>query len=169
MGTVAFNQPLDKWNTSGVINMTKMFANTHSFNQNINGWDVSKVKYMSAMFYKSERFNKPLDGWDVSSVEYMTDMFAYTNFNQPLRDWELASLKDARGMFETSEVLMNHKMFPGKLFSDYLFLEKVQNRMALIGRKCNVFYNDKFDAAKEQQIGDCFDCYMDDDVYSERP
>ena len=39
-----FNQPLDKWDTSNVINATGMFMNCRNFNQNINNWNVSKYR-----------------------------------------------------------------------------------------------------------------------------
>ena len=39
----AFNQPLDKRNTSNVTDMRGLFKNATSFNQNLASWDVSKV------------------------------------------------------------------------------------------------------------------------------
>lgn len=37
-----FNQNLSSWNTSGVVNMVRMFAIT-SYNYDLSGWDVSNV------------------------------------------------------------------------------------------------------------------------------
>jgi surface protein len=38
------------WNTSGVTNMSSMFAGCSQFNQDISGWNTSAVTNMSAMF-----------------------------------------------------------------------------------------------------------------------
>jgi hypothetical protein len=48
-GAVAFNQPLNNWDVSAVLNMTYMFGKASSnspdmiFNQNISGWVVAQV------------------------------------------------------------------------------------------------------------------------------
>ena len=46
----AFNQPLNDWDVSNVMDMMKMFENTDDFNQDINNWDVSSVYNMNDMF-----------------------------------------------------------------------------------------------------------------------
>jgi surface protein len=38
-----FNQPLDKWDVSNVVNMENMFQGCKMFNQPLNGWNVSNV------------------------------------------------------------------------------------------------------------------------------
>jgi surface protein len=40
-----FNQPLNSWNVSNVIDMEYMFYNAKAFNQDISNWDVSNVTY----------------------------------------------------------------------------------------------------------------------------
>ena len=50
----SFNQNINNWNVSNVIDMRKMFCNAVSFNQNINNWNVSSVKYMCYMFYNTK-------------------------------------------------------------------------------------------------------------------
>jgi surface protein len=37
-GASAFNQPIDRWNVSNVVNMNKMFYGAVSFNQPIGEW-----------------------------------------------------------------------------------------------------------------------------------
>ena len=78
-----FNQPLDQWDVSSVINMSCMFDETTSFNQPLGQWDVSSVINMSCMFWQASSFNQPLDQWDVSNVSDMSYMFDRTSpFNQ---------------------------------------------------------------------------------------
>jgi surface protein len=38
----AFNQPIGKWNTSKVTDMSSMFQDAVSFNQDISSWNTSK-------------------------------------------------------------------------------------------------------------------------------
>ncbi len=46
----SFNQPLNEWNVSNVIDMEQMFRGATSFNQPLNKWNVSKVTNMSRIF-----------------------------------------------------------------------------------------------------------------------
>ena len=58
------------------------------FNQSLNNWDVSNVIDMGFMFNQSLNFNQPLNKWDTSNVINMKAMFRNTtDFNQPLDDW----------------------------------------------------------------------------------
>ena len=43
---LSFNQPLNKWDTSLVITMYRMFNQT-DFNQDISMWNVDKVRFYS--------------------------------------------------------------------------------------------------------------------------
>ena len=89
---------ISQWDvSSGVTNMTDMFALAESFNQPLNNWDVSNVEYMGGMFKGAESFNQPLNKWDVSNVTDMYCMFqGAISFNQPLDTFHLLSgwLKD---------------------------------------------------------------------------
>lgn len=51
-GAKNFNQPLDSWDTSNVVDMRDMFNNAINFNQNLMAWRdrLDKVKDMSSMF-----------------------------------------------------------------------------------------------------------------------
>ncbi|MCC5945177.1 MAG: BspA family leucine-rich repeat surface protein, partial [Bernardetiaceae bacterium] len=85
-------QPLNWDNTGAVQGMTDMFRGATAFNQDINSWDVSEVINMSAMFQDATAFNQNLDNWDVSSAFVMTNMFnGATNFNQSLANWQLST------------------------------------------------------------------------------
>ncbi|PPE05633.1 BspA family leucine-rich repeat surface protein [Mesoplasma corruscae] len=81
---INFNQDLNNWNTSKVINMYRMFQNTLSFNQDISNWDTSKVTDMSLMFWndyfpsfngKEMSFKQDLTNWNVSQVNNHTEFW----------------------------------------------------------------------------------------------
>ena len=55
--------------------MSWMFRDAKSFNQPLNKWNTSNVTNMSEMFRNAESFNQPLDNWDTSNVTDMCDMF----------------------------------------------------------------------------------------------
>jgi len=80
--------------------MDSMFKYARYFNQSIEDWDVSNVIDMNAMFNQAFRFNQPIGGWDVSSVTDMIYMFGKaSNFNQPIGNWDISSVTDMRDMF----------------------------------------------------------------------
>jgi surface protein len=103
--------PIGKWNTREVSDMNKLFYNLDSFNDNIDSWDVSNVIDMSEMFAcvsavgmgfaKTSSFNKPLACWDVRRVKNMKGMFkGASNFNQPLDSWDVSSVVNMSSMFD---------------------------------------------------------------------
>lgn len=53
-GSLAFDQPLDKWNVSNVTTMQHMFRKTKVYNQPIDKWNVSDVTNMFNMFKDAE-------------------------------------------------------------------------------------------------------------------
>lgn len=80
-----FNQPLNNWNVSNVVDMSFMFFRAYSFNQPLDNWDVSNVNTMSLMFQGTTSFNQNISNWNVSNVNNMDGMFAYAAFNQNLK------------------------------------------------------------------------------------
>ena len=78
-----FNQSLDKWNTSNVVDMAYMFYKCYKFNQLVN-FDTKNVMNMASMFSGCHNFNQPVE-FDTKNVKYMASMFCDCyNFNQPV-------------------------------------------------------------------------------------
>jgi surface protein len=97
----SFNQPINEWDVSQVINMNQMFV-ISQFNQPIGDWNVSQVTDMGAMFYGSQ-FNQPIGNWNVSQVTSMAQMFSYSQFNQPIGDWNVSQVITMNSMFYGSQ------------------------------------------------------------------
>ncbi len=97
-----FNQDLNLWDMSEVVNTRSMFRNTTEFNGNIDNWDVSKVTDMLGMFLDADKFNRDLSSWMVNNVISMRNMFGNTLvYNQDLSAWNnrLGSLTEMAFMF----------------------------------------------------------------------
>lgn len=83
-----FNEPLNHWDVSNVINVNGMFNRALLFNQSLNSWATGNVTDMGALFNKASSVNQPLDNWDTSSVRDMNSMFSgASSFNQDLSSW----------------------------------------------------------------------------------
>ena len=98
-----FNQDISNWETVSATNMNGMFCNTNEFDQNINTnmdkWNTSKVTSMERMF-KNTNFNGNISDWDVSKVGTLREMFDNANnFNQDISNWETVSATNMNGMF----------------------------------------------------------------------
>jgi surface protein len=124
----SFNETISSWDVSNVTDMNKMFNSNKAFNQNINDWDVSNVTDMSQMFANSN-FNQPLNNWDVSNVTNMREMFANSNFNQPISNWNVSSVTHTLGMFF------------GSIFNQPLSNWDVSNVTNMAGMFSNSYFN----------------------------
>ncbi|MEG0917392.1 MAG: BspA family leucine-rich repeat surface protein, partial [Myroides sp.] len=49
--TKAFNQPLDKWNVSNVVDMRNMFYDARAFNQSLGNWNLKNIPVESYVIY----------------------------------------------------------------------------------------------------------------------
>ena len=61
--------------TSGLDDISGLFALDPNFNQDISKWDTSNVKNMKGMFTDSKMFNQDISKWNTSSVVDMSLMF----------------------------------------------------------------------------------------------
>lgn len=121
----SFNQPINHWDTSNVVIMTRTFSNNPAFNQPLDGWDVSKVVTLNFAFEYATAFNQPLNSWDTSRVDRMGNVFrGATLFNQPLDRWDVSNVTNFNFMFQdarafnqplntwdTSSAELMHNMF----------------------------------------------------------
>lgn len=87
-----FNQDISHWDVSSVTDMGGMFNGAASFNQDIGRWDVSNVTIMAAMFAGASSFNQDIGGWNVSNVTNMNQMFMSNNVNQDLSGWCVSNI-----------------------------------------------------------------------------
>ena len=91
---------INKWNTSQVTDMSKLFMNYKEFNDKISEWDVSHVTDMSYMFYGASSFNQDVSEWDVSNVTNMSLMFyGASSFNQDVSEWDVSHVTNMSLMF----------------------------------------------------------------------
>ena len=91
---------INKWNTSQVTDMSKLFYYYKEFNDNISEWDMSNVTNMSGMFFKASSFNRNVSEWDVSNVTDMCGMFhAASSFNQDISEWDVSNVTNMSYMF----------------------------------------------------------------------
>ncbi|WP_434342372.1 BspA family leucine-rich repeat surface protein [Mycoplasma capricolum] len=99
-GAQNFNQPIDNWNTSNVTNMEYMFYGAQNFNQPIGKWNTSNVTNISGMFFGDKNFNQPIGNWNTSNVFDMSFMFkGATKFNQDISMWKTSKVKNMSFMF----------------------------------------------------------------------
>ena len=157
LGATTFNQPLDSWDVSNIIDMYAMFAYVSSFNQPIGSWNVSNVTNMAYMFYGASAFNQNIQAWDVSNVTDMNNMFlGATAFNQPIGSWDVsnvtnmyAMLADATafnqpiGSWNVSNVTNMSYMFRGSPFNQPIGSWNVSN----VTNMTNIFQNAELSSA----------------------
>ena len=82
-GGNAFNEDIGAWDTSGVTTMYQMFHEASSFNQDIGDWAVDSAINMKYMFYKASSFNQNLGDWAIHSVTSMNRTVSYTHLTLP--------------------------------------------------------------------------------------
>ncbi|MBN0970867.1 BspA family leucine-rich repeat surface protein [Mycoplasma phocoeninasale] len=132
-GCVWFNEYIDHWEVSDVINMSCMFKNAIKFNEKLTTWNVKKVIDMSSMFEGATLFNGDITPWKTESAMTMSSMFKDAwNFDQSLYYWDTSNVRDMSSMFEGA-----------KKFNNYVYswdVSKVRNMSSMF--KDAVSFND---------------------------
>ena len=99
-----FNQDIGNWDMSNVLNMSNMFTNATAFNQSLKNWDVSNVDSMRGLFVNASNFNQDIGNWNVGNVTNMNWMFyEATSFNQALENWDVSFVDEMYGMFSDAD------------------------------------------------------------------
>lgn len=98
---------LSKFNTSGVTDMSYMFASSGVLELDLSSFDTSRVQSMASMF--SESSLETVDfgsNFDTSSVTDMSYMFAYTFLEElDLSGFDTSSVITMESMFDTMAML----------------------------------------------------------------
>jgi len=105
-----FNHDLSRWDVSRVTSMKEMFSEASQFEGNISGWNVLSVTTMERMFYYSSNLNVNLNSWDLSSVQNMKEMFEYSNINMNVSNWNVSSVKNMHDMFAENKAFNGNVM-----------------------------------------------------------
>ena len=115
-----FDESLDKWDTSNVVDMKNMFYYCTSFNQPVN-FDTSKVVNMHGMFYGCENFNQSVN-FNTSNVVNMHGMFyGCWIFNQPVV-FDTRNVTDMCDMFYGCENFNQPVVFDTRNVTDMSFM-----------------------------------------------
>src|SRR5690606_15867816 len=75
-----FNQPLNNWDVSNVIEMDWMFTDAIVFNQPLNNWDVSNVVNIDYMFQNAQLFNQDLSNWQLININWNNNNYGMSSF-----------------------------------------------------------------------------------------
>ena len=98
-----YNQPMNLWVTTSLVNVSGMFTEAGSFNQDISSWNVSNVTDFSNMFrcvINVSTYNQPLNTWNTSSATTLGGMFnGAVVFNQPLNNWDISKVVNISDLF----------------------------------------------------------------------
>lgn len=110
-----FNSPIANWRFGQDAVLVEMFANTPNFNQDISSWDVRNVSSMANMFLNNTVFVKDIKNWNLGNCGNFNYMFANSNYNGDLSGWTLSTTKEITmvGMFN------NCPFFTGKGLSTW--------------------------------------------------
>lgn len=94
-GARVYDQDLNSWDVSTVLNFDRMFRSAAMFNGNMSSWTLTAADDMSQMFTGALAFNSDITGWNVSNVTNMSGMFTSTAaFNQDISGWDVSNVTD---------------------------------------------------------------------------
>lgn len=103
-GLFGFNEDINGWDVSSVVNTFRAFRDANMFNSELNGWNTSSLQDASFMFGHAYAFNQDINGWDVSNLQVSQGMLnAVLEFNHDLSGWNISSNNNPHGMFFHTE------------------------------------------------------------------
>lgn len=81
---------IEKWDTSKINDMSKLFACLKDFKADLSKWNVSSVKNFRSMFADCESFNSDLSNWKPKKAENIAFMFeGAKSFTSNLDAWNI--------------------------------------------------------------------------------
>lgn len=105
-GANLFNQPLNGWNTSRVINLSGMFQANLTFNNGLASgvsgvlaWNTSKVTNITSFINGGNAFNQDISSWDVGNVTSMNSALYGLKFNQNIGGWNISNVTSFNSTF----------------------------------------------------------------------
>ncbi|TKA58784.1 hypothetical protein MBOVa_5910 [Mycoplasmopsis bovis 8790] len=102
-GAVNFNTDISNWKTDKVNAMDYMFSGAKKFNHDLNKWKTSNVRNMNRMFQEAEAFDGNISTWDTKNVSDMAYMFSgATTFNKDISSWNVDNVSTMERMFENA-------------------------------------------------------------------
>mgnify|MGYP004467310421 CR=1 FL=1 len=98
---------LDKFNTSKVTNMERMFGSTSATALDLSNFNTSNVSNMVNMFDSSKAINLDLSSFDTSNVTSMSQMFYGSNATviEGLDNFKTSNVVDMSSIFNSSKVI----------------------------------------------------------------
>ena len=105
----SFNQDINAWTTTNILNMSGMFRGATTFNQSLNSWTTASVTDMSSMFQSATAFNRSIVSWSTGNVTTMTGMFSGASvFNQNISGWDTSKVTLMTAMFQNSPLFRQY-------------------------------------------------------------
>ena len=105
----SFNQDINAWTTTNILNMSGMFRGATTFNQSLNSWTTASVTDMSSMFQSATAFNRSIVSWSTGNVTTMTGMFSGASvFNQNISGWDTSKVTLMTSMFQNSPLFRQY-------------------------------------------------------------
>nr|WP_307915536.1 BspA family leucine-rich repeat surface protein [Mycoplasmopsis bovis] len=99
----AFSQNLDKWDTSNVTTMNRMFQEAKAFNGDISTWDTKNVSDMAYMFSGATTFNKTYQAGMLIMFQQWKECLKSIEFNSPIFKLVSPKVKNMQYMFYTQK------------------------------------------------------------------
>ena len=94
----------DKWNTSYVREMNKMFSNCNITSLDLSILDLSRTDSLEGMFTATKITNIDFSKLDTTNIRYMNNMFSYTkNLTLDLTGLDTSNVTNMDGMFYESQ------------------------------------------------------------------
>ena len=91
---------VSKWNTAQVTDMSHMFDFARNADPDVGGWNTANVTTMKRMFNGAGVANPDVSGWNTAKVTNMSGMFSMVGMADPdMMNWDFSQVTDMDKMF----------------------------------------------------------------------